>query len=524
MKRIAIIHARGGSKRLPSKNIKLFLGKPIIAYSIEAAIESKLFDEVMVSTDDDEIASIAKEYGALVPFMRSEKNSDDFASTADVILEVVEKYTELGKKFDLLCCIYSTAPTITSSRLQNAFELLVNGKYKSVFPVLKFNYPIQRGMVIKDSKIVMLNPQNSSGRTQDLELTYHDSGQFYWIWTSEFLNSNNIFTDNSGCLIVEEENSQDINTEFDWKVAEFKYKYNIEKSRNNKICEKIILGTAQFGFDYGINNTVGKLKQESVNEILNFAYTNSIGILDTAEKYGDSHEVIGKFHKAFDVKFKVITKFDPTREDLPMDLTERIKRNLAVLNVNYLYGYMFHSFDSFKKCFDQYREELLELKSKGLIQMIGVSVYTNSEINELLHYDCIDFVQFPFNFLDNINKRSESIEKLKRRGIQVHTRSTFLQGLFFKREIPDSLKYLEIYIDLAKQIATGRNIDLNTLALNYVFQQDNIDNVLFGVDSVEHLRKNINLLRTPISRETIVEINSIDVKETELLNPANWNR
>ena len=146
MTKLCIIPARGGSKRIPKKNIKLFLGKPIIAYSIEAAIESKLFDVVMVSTDDDEIKEIAISYGASVPFLRSKKNSDDFATTYDVIEEVLLKYKEVGENFEIACCIYSCAPFVTKEKLNESLKLLNTNKYDSVFPVIQFEFPIQRAL------------------------------------------------------------------------------------------------------------------------------------------------------------------------------------------------------------------------------------------------------------------------------------------------------------------------------------------------------------------------------------------
>ena len=179
MKKIAIITARSGSKRIPKKNIKIFLGKTIIAYSIEKAINSKLFDKVMVSTDDKEIADISKNYGAEVPFFRSKKNSDDFSTTPDVLIEVLETYKKLNEEFDFGCCIYPTAPLISKKELKKSFDILISKKYDCVFPILPFSYPIQRALRIENSeKVEMINPLNYRVRSQDLEKMYHDAGQF----------------------------------------------------------------------------------------------------------------------------------------------------------------------------------------------------------------------------------------------------------------------------------------------------------------------------------------------------------
>ncbi|MFH0969681.1 MAG: pseudaminic acid cytidylyltransferase [Patescibacteria group bacterium] len=222
---LAIIPARGGSKRIPRKNIKDFLGKPIIAYSIETALKSGLFDEVMVSTDDQEIAEVAKKYGAKVPFLRSEKNSDDHSSTADVIEEVLNEYQKKSKNFDVFCCIYPTAPFINEDTLKKCYELMEKGKYDSVFPIVKFSYPIQRGLKMTGSKVEMIWPENYNKRSQDIESAYHDSGQFYWLRTDKFLQEKKVYLDNSGAIVLDNLMVQDIDNLEDWKMAEFKYQF-----------------------------------------------------------------------------------------------------------------------------------------------------------------------------------------------------------------------------------------------------------------------------------------------------------
>jgi len=225
LKKIAIITARGGSKRIPKKNIKFFLGKPIIAYSIETAINSGLFDEVMVSTDDSEIANISIKYGAKVPFIRSKKNSDDFSTTPDVLLEVLDSYRKIKKKFDLGCCIYPTAPLISFDNLKISMDKLISGSVDTVFPAVSFSYPIQRALYLdENTKIKMLNPNHYRTRSQDLKKFYHDAGQFYWFNISRFLEKKKLWTNNTEIIEISELESQDIDNEDDWKIAELKYK------------------------------------------------------------------------------------------------------------------------------------------------------------------------------------------------------------------------------------------------------------------------------------------------------------
>lgn len=224
MKKIAIIPARGGSKRIPRKNIKEFLGKPIIAYSIEAALESNAFDEVMVSTDDTEIAEIAKKYGANVPFFRSPEMSDDTAMTAPVLIEVLDEYKKLGHDFQYCCCIYPTAPFINSKKINEGMELLLKSGADSVLPVVKFSYPPQRCLIKRGDNVQMLHPENYNVRSQDLEPYYHDAGQFYCLKTLSLRNEIKLFCKNILPIILSECEVQDIDTTEDWKIAEMKYK------------------------------------------------------------------------------------------------------------------------------------------------------------------------------------------------------------------------------------------------------------------------------------------------------------
>lgn len=226
---IAIITARGGSKRIPKKNIKEFCGKPILQYSIEAALESGIFDEVMVSTDDEEIVRIAKAAGANVPFMRSEKTSNDYATTADVLLEVLGKYQERGQQFAYTCCIYPTAPFVTKEKLQSAFKRMKEEKAYQLTPVVAYSFPPQRCVVIREGKIEVLHPEHRSTRSQDLETYYHDCGQFYFYDTKELIENNGNIIENVIPMVLSELEVQDIDNETDWKLAEIKYKMMSKK-------------------------------------------------------------------------------------------------------------------------------------------------------------------------------------------------------------------------------------------------------------------------------------------------------
>ncbi len=225
MKCLAIIPARGGSKRIPHKNIKFFLGKPIIAYSIESALGTGLFEEVMVSTDDAEIAEIARREGASVPFLRSSENANDYATLADVLVEVVNAYKERGHEFELICCLLPTAPLISSEDVRSAYDRLVMSTFDSICPVVAFSYPILRSLSIDERGHLSMNwPEYRFSRSQDLRPAYHDSGTFYWIKTSSLLSDKKLLSENGTAIVLDEFRVQDIDTETDWALAEMKYK------------------------------------------------------------------------------------------------------------------------------------------------------------------------------------------------------------------------------------------------------------------------------------------------------------
>ena len=223
MKIAAIITARGGSKRIPKKNIKEFCGKPIIAYSIEAALQSGMFDEVMVSTDSQEIAEIAKSYGAEIPFMRSDENANDMADTTDVLKEVLDRYRQQGKYYDEFCCIYPTAPFVTAQKLQESHKLLEQKNVYNVVPMVPFSFPPQRGMVLRDGVLQPVQPEAIDMRSQDLETVLHDCGQFYWCKTAAFLENPNFLSNHTVPFEIPEMEVQDIDNQSDWELAELKF-------------------------------------------------------------------------------------------------------------------------------------------------------------------------------------------------------------------------------------------------------------------------------------------------------------
>lgn len=288
--------------------------------------------------------------------------------------------------------------------------------------------------------------------------------------------------------------------------------------------DKLILGTVQFGLDYGINNSVGKVPIDESQKILCKAFQEGIRVIDTAEVYGNAHQVIGDFHRANpDMKFSIITKVSPS--DNLSSVEDKINQYLVELNVNILEGFMFHSFQSYLD-HKVILPKLLKLKDNGLIKHLGVSVYTNNEFEALIKDDGIDLIQLPFNLLDNYFLRGELMLEAKRKGKTIHTRSAFLQGLFFKNPI-DKLPIVQaLQPQLLKihEIAKECEVSVASLALNYCLQQSNIDYVLIGVDSLKQLEVNLNALNFKIDKKIINIINQIYTEDTDLLNPSLWDK
>jgi pseudaminic acid cytidylyltransferase len=225
---IAIIPARGGSKRIPLKNIKYFHGKPIIAYSIEAAIKSKCFDKIIVSTDDTKIAEVAKQYGAEVPFVRPLELSDDHTGTNAVVVHAINWCLDNNIKPDYVCCIYATAPFIQADNLIKGFQALQNSNKQYAFSVTSFPFPIMRALKInQDQSVSMFWPEHLNTRSQDLDDAYHDAGQFYWGKTDSFLKNTPMFSDESLAIKIPRKFTQDIDTVEDWEMAEMQFKVSM---------------------------------------------------------------------------------------------------------------------------------------------------------------------------------------------------------------------------------------------------------------------------------------------------------
>jgi len=282
---------------------------------------------------------------------------------------------------------------------------------------------------------------------------------------------------------------------------------------------KLILGTVQFGLPYGINNKNGFLTEEDVDKILQRAKILGIKTLDTAAAYGKAEKRIGAFHKN-NQAFNVITKFSKKEGG---NWETSLKNSLNNLNLKRVDTIMFHSFDTFLKNKEIITEILTENKGR-LFNKLGVSVYTNQELSALKNVDEVDVIQLPFNLLDNEHQRSEILQELQSSGKEIHTRSCFLQGLFFMDDesLPKNLVALKPYLRKIKNIAEENKVEIGHLALQYVLNKNYIDGVLFGVDSIQQLEQNFNWSIKPLPAAIFIQIDKIEIQDTKLLNPSVW--
>lgn len=281
---------------------------------------------------------------------------------------------------------------------------------------------------------------------------------------------------------------------------------------------KLVLGTVQFGLNYGINNQTGQVTDDEINSILFLANQAGIEFLDTSHAYGESENALGKSFLSNNLDFNIISKY-PQSDKSVLSL---FKESLARLGKNKIYGYLVHHFD-FYKLHPEIWDDFLKLKTEGTVLKIGFSIYSTEQLQYLFDNNvAFDLIQFPYNIFDQ--QFEPYLSKLKNMGVEIHTRSAFLQGLFFKdlSLLDGKLLLLKPYLKKLHDFCNSNEITISQLALNFVVQNPYIDGVLIGVDSVRQLKSNIESLSFKLDKSAIEFVNSIKIKEKELLNPVNW--
>lgn len=282
---------------------------------------------------------------------------------------------------------------------------------------------------------------------------------------------------------------------------------------------KLIIGTVQFGLNYGINNQGGKVSQDEVNSILSYAVTKGVDMLDTSYAYGSSEIAIGEALKQNSMRYNIVSKYPRSEKSVFAIFEESLNR----LNQTSLYGYLIHHFD-FYQSNPHIWTDMLKLRDSRKVEKIGFSLYTIDQLSFLLDNNVeFDLLQIPYNIFDR--QFETFFPELKKRGVEIHTRSVFLQGLFFKNTLTlsEKLEPLKYYLDILHKYCNDNDFGVEKLVLNYVINNPYIDRVLVGLDNLEQLKKNISILNLGVSQYDINFIDSLHIKEKELLNPVNWN-
>ena len=290
------------------------------------------------------------------------------------------------------------------------------------------------------------------------------------------------------------------------------------------MTSKLILGTAQIGMNYGINNKSGKISKEEAFNIFTLAHQSGIQYLDTAPVYGDAQKIIGEFHKLNpELRFNIISKI-PSGHSIEK-IEQLVDDFILEMNISSIEVLHFHSIQDYLNANPKrIRDIIFSLKKSKKVHSFGVSIYENSDIANIINDDNINIVQLPFNLLDNISKRGDIIKLLKFHGKKIHSRSVFLQGLLLMSSAKAPNLVFKQYLNEIEEILGETKYSVEEIALQYCLAQENIDNTLIGVDSLEHLKINLRNSIKNMNFEVLSKINQIDFKSSSFLNPSNWNK
>lgn len=516
---LAILPARGGSKRIPKKNIKEFCGKPMIAWPIETLKSCGLIDDIIVSTDSLEIQELVKALNVKAPFLRPDELSDDNIGTGPVIKHAVEWYIENVGSPDLILTVYPSAVFITPKDIEEALLSLRESKSDSLIACGAYDYPIQRALFLnKDKRIEMFSPEHINTRTQDCEDAYHDAGQLYLSTLNAVLAGLGEFSNDSTMFILPRHKVIDIDTPEDYEFAERLFLLERQKKSANRIA----VGTVQFGLDYGVANKTGQVNIDEANEILKFADKEGIDTLDTSISYGVSEKSLGSVGVG---KFKVVTKLPPippSTKNVYEWAYDQMQSSLIRMNLKTAYGLLVHDTSQlFGENGAKLAEAMISLKREGLVHKIGVSAYGPEEVASVFQKFQVDIIQVPFNIFDRRMLTTGWLKRLNDAGIEIHARSIFLQGLLLLplNQVPANFqKWSDLITFWHKWLNENHASALET-CLHYPLSLPQIDRVIVGVDNNTQMKQIIEAFN-PRNRPFIFPDISCD--DELLLNPSNW--
>lgn len=534
---VAIIPARGGSKRIPKKNIRKFAGRPIIAYSIAAARESGLFDRIIVSTDCDEIAAVAQHWGAEVPFRRPEELASDVALTADVILHALEWLKQDGG-CDYACCIYPTAPFLTPDFLRQGFELMQQNEADVAISVVLYSYPIQRGLRMdRHGRVGMIVPENYTIRSQDLPSSYHDAGQFYWVRADRFMAHPSLFLDQPLGVLLPTKLVHDIDTNEDWEIAELIFRaLHINDSLLPDpaadipgTVPKVILGTAQLGFSYGIANRTGRPDADAANTMLCTAWANGIRCFDTAQAYGDSEYVLGNFFAGSygfsDVRF--ISKLHPAINTADaFEIRQHVEESLRRLKVTCLWALLLHREEHLEQWHGTLGHTLRALRRDGLVRHLGLSAYNPESANRAIEHPDLDIIEVAASVFDRRSKSADHSRLAHAAKKFLVVRSIFLQGLVLLKpaDVPVTIPSAVAAVATLREFCQQHGLDVREFAYDYIRASYPSAFLVMGSETPEQVAENCRLVhRAPINPRLIEAWDKAwPTDDPVLVNPSCW--
>ena len=517
---LAIIPARGGSKRIPKKNIKEFCGKPMIAWPIQTLQACGLVDDILVSTDSPEIQEVVISLDVQAPFLRPEELSDDNTGTGPVIKHAVEWYVKNIGTPDLILTVYPSAVFITPRDLEEALKLLLDSQSESLIACGAYDYPIQRALYLnKDKRIEMFSPEHINTRTQDCEDAYHDAGQLYLSTLKAVLDGLGEFSNDSTMFILPRHKVIDIDTPEDYEFAERLFLLEQQKKQANRIA----IGTVQFGLDYGVANRHGQVGLTEAKKILKMADEKGIDTLDTSISYGVSEQSLGEVGVG---KYKVVTKLPPippSIKDVNAWAYDQMQSSLTRLNLKTAYGLLVHDTSQlFGVNGAKLAQAMVSLKNQGLVHKIGVSAYGPDEVASVFQKFQIDIIQVPFNIFDRRMLTSGWLQRLNDAGIEIHARSIFLQGLLLLplNQIPKKFSQWSPLISFWHEWLSENKTSALETCMHYPLSLPQIDRVIVGVDNNQQLSQIIEAFN-PRNRPFIFP--DISCEDELLLNPSNWS-
>lgn len=534
---VAIIPARGGSKRIPQKNVRFFAGKPIIAYSIQAAKESGLFDRIIVSTESAEVAQVAQAWGAEVPFRRPEHLATDYVNISEVLLHAVE-WAKANGGCDYFCCIYSTAPFLQPEFLRRGLEEMQKKGAKATMSVARFSYPIQRALKVGEGECLeMIQPEFFDSRSQDLQDCYHDAAQFYWAEADYFIKQRVFVLAKPLAVVIPSKFVHDIDTLEDWEIAELKYRALQRSSRETPHLwtdlpantARIVLGTAQLGFSYGISNRLGKPDANEANNILCKAWAGGIRLYDTAQAYGDSEYVLGDFFAGSygfsDVRF--MSKLHPNVDTRnPQMIRQHAQESLRRLKTGRLWSLLLHREQHIDEWNGPLGNELRLLREEGAVCHLGVSVYNPEYAQRALLNPDISVVELPGGTFDRrmaragITRLANDVNKI------LVVRSIFLQGLAFlpPGQVPLSVPHAREAVVALQKFCREHNLNPIEFAYDYVRGLYPDALVVIGADTSEQVASNCRLAQRPgTSLELLQAWDEVWPNDFEgLYDPSKW--